>query len=491
MQHFRKAVALLLAAIVIVSCVTVSSAAGTVSHRNYINGSSDGLFHPNDPVSRAEIAQMIYNLRTDLKAGTATFSDVDKASWYAPAVSALASAGIMKGYAGGSFKPEKTVTRAELVQIIVTMSGRKTSGLKPSFADVPASHWAYRAIALAEASGWIKGSNGLFRPDDGMTRAEAVTVLNSYLGRSADRALLSADPTIRYFPDVTPSDWFYYDVMEASIAHTAASSSVPEKWADATHYPTSLPDGFARVLGSIRLIKGGYFVNVEGSGRFDGVSYWSDANGNIYVNNGLLRLCDGTSSLIIDGEPVTKTGFYDTADGLYCIENGKVITNRYCNTLYFGPNGKYSSGNADIDSFIDGIISSVTWPGMTQEQKLRACYDYIYNNVDYRSNNNHVPRGAAPSEWTEEYMLRLINTGKGNCYCYAAEMYYMARRLGYWSANAVSGGVTPDNLDHGWSTVVVNGELLMLDPELDTSSGPYPGSVFLVTYDDAPFHYWP
>lgn len=488
MRKLRKAAALICAVMMVLSCSVIVTSAASATHNNYINGSVDGLFHPNSYVTRAEIAQMIYNIKGNLKSGGKSFSDVDKAMWYAPAVSALASAGIMNGYSNGTFKPNKNITRAELIQIIATMSGKKSGGLKCSFADVPAAHWAYKAIALAEANGWVKGSAGLFRPNDAMTRAEAVTVLNSYLGRSADKDKLAADPTIRYFPDVSPSDWYYYDVMEASINHDA--SGTPEKWSNVTRYKTALRDGFARVLGSIRLIKDGYFVTTEGSGTFDGVSYRCDASGNITVYDGVLRLVDGTTSLIIDGKAVTATGLYDTPFGLYCVQNGTLVTDKYYNTLYFGTDGKYTSGNTTIDTFVDSIVSQVTTKGMTQKEKLRACYDYIYNHVDYRANNNHVARGAAASEWTEEYMLRLIDTGKGNCYCYAAEMYYLARRIGYYSADTVSGGVTPDNLDHGWVTVVIDGETLMLDPELDVSSGPYPGSVFLVTYKNAPFHYW-
>lgn len=490
MKNSRRIIALICAVLIAVSCVTIVSAAASEQHKNYINGFSDGLFHPNDPITRAEIAQMIYNIKGNLKSGAKVFADVDSGSWYAPAVNALAAAGIMKGYTDGTFKPNKNVTKAEVIQIVTMMSGKKTTGLKNSFSDVPASHWAYHSVALAEASGWIKNTNGTFKPDTSMTRAETVNVLNNFLGRSADKTTLKNDPTYRYFPDVNPSDWFYYDVMEASISHTATRNGSAEVWIDATRYQTCLRDGFAIVQGSIRLIKNGYFVAKEGTGTFGGVSYRSTANGVITVPDGALKLCDNSTVLIINGKAVSADGLYDTPNGLFCIQNGKLLIDKYYNTLYFGKDGKYTSGNKDIDSFIDNILASITWVGMTQEQKLRACYDYIYNHVDYRSNNNHVPRGAAPSEWTEEYMLRLINTGKGNCYCYASEMYYFARRIGYYSANAVSGGVTPDNLDHGWCTVTVNGQVLMLDPELDTSSGPYPGSVFLVTYKNAPFHYW-
>ncbi len=151
----------------------------TEEHRNYINGAADGYFYPNNPLNRAEIAQMLYNIigRGSGKASS-SFTDVDKKSWYYEPVSVLSSAGIVKGYADGTFRPTKALTRAELVSILVTMSGKSTAGAKASFSDVQITHWAYRAIGVAEANGWIKGTDGKFKPNEQVTRAEAVSIIN-------------------------------------------------------------------------------------------------------------------------------------------------------------------------------------------------------------------------------------------------------------------------------------------------------------------------
>ena len=490
MAHIKKIVSFILVMMIVMPFVVFSSAADQPTiHQNYINGSTDGLFHPDDTINRAEVAQIFYNLRPDLKSSGKMYADIKKDAWYEEAVISLASSGIISGYSDGTFKPMRAVTRAEFVSILSALYGSKNSVANTSFSDVPATHWAYSAIALAESMGWVKGSNGLFRPDDSLTRAEAVTAINRFLERSADKTAADLDPTVRYFPDVTPDKWFYYDVMEAAVAHTASITPTAELWTGITRYPTILPNGFAVISEKLRLIKNGWFVCEEGFGEFRGISYYSDKHGALKVQDGAYSLSGGSVAIIMNNAVVTTDGLYCMPDGLYCIKNGVVLSDGSYEGLYFGKDGRYTSGNPDIDTYIDGIVSSVVTDDMDATERLRACYDYIYYNVDYRANNNHVPRGSSPEEWTEEYMLRLIDTGKGNCYCYAAFMYYLARRVGWTSARAVSGGVTPDNLDHGWCTVIYDGEELLLDPELDASSGPYPGSEFMVTYDNAPFRY--
>lgn len=491
-KYFPSIISALCAIALLISPIAVGAReASSIKHTDYVRGKDDGCFHPADPLTRAEIAQILYNIvgQNSKNSAVPSFSDVDEDIWYYEAVSALSSAGIIKGYADGTFRPAKELTRAELVSILVTMSGKSTAGAKASFTDVQITHWAYRSIGVAEASGWIEGTDGKFKPNDKVTRAEAVSIINRYLGRHADKAAIDLDPLVRYFPDVNPSDWFYYDVMEASIAHNVCGDG--EVWCDIKHYPITLPDGFYMVSGKLRLVRDREFVLSAEESILKGISYAIDQNGIVTLLDGGLILNDGTSMLAVNGEPITADGLYDTKNGLFCFSGGKIKTDCYYNGLFFGADGKYTSGNAEIDEYVDGIVASETNPSMTQTEKLRALYDYIYRTASYRSNNNHVPRGADASEWTEEHMLRLMNTGKGNCYCYAAEMYYFARRIGYDSAAAVSGGVSSDNLDHGWVTVTIDGQTLLLDPELDVSSGPYAGSCFLVTYKNAPFLYLP
>ena len=490
-MRIRKTIAALIIFLLLLSAFVITAGASqAVTHQNYVNGSSDGMFHPNDTVSRAEMAQMIYNISGKSGNKKQIYSDVKSTAWYYKSVNALSSAGIMAGYSDGTFKPMKAVTRAEFVKILSGLSDKKPAAGKSSFSDVSSSHWAYSAICLAEQMGWVKGSNGQFRPDAAMTRAEAITAINSFLGRIPDKNAINLNTSARYFPDVTPDKWYYYDVMEASISHGCVMGQSTESWTSVTRYYTSLPDGFVLLNNSIFLVKNGYFVCNEGNGSFNGISYYSDKNGRLTLSDGPVKLTGTGMCLIENGKVVMEDGIHFTPSGLYCIKSGRLLVNETYQSLLFGDDGKYTSGNKQIDEYVDRIVSSVTVFSSTKEERLRACYDYIYTHVDYRANNNHVPRGEPGANWTETYMLRLIDTGKGNCYCFAAEMYYLGRRVGYTDIDVVSGGVSPDDLDHGWAVVPSEYGPLLLDPELDASSGPYQGSCFLVTYRNAPFKYW-
>lgn len=400
-----------------------------VTHTNYMNGNADGYFYPYAAVTRAETAQIFLNLYPDTPIAANIYSDVEEGSWYESAVSALSGAGMLTGYPDGTFHPLQPVSRCEFVKVLVSMTDEEPQGLSPTFSDVPETHWAYNVIAYAEDRGWISSSDGEFHPDEPMRRADAVIVLNAFLGRQPDRKTIDGNPFVRFFPDVRPGDSFYYDVMEATVSHTLRFDKSAEIWTDLTEYEVTLPEGPCY-----------------------------------------------------------------TSEGLYCISDGKVLTDGDYGTgetLHFNADGRYTSGNADIDAYIDRIVAEVITPGMNAVERLRACYDYEYNNVCYLANNNHVPRSSPASEWTETYMLRLIETGKGNCYCYASEMFYLARRVGWDSANVISGGVMGTNDDHGWATVEYGGDTVIVDPELDFGRGPYAGSCFMVKYAEAPFYYYP
>ena len=180
----------------------------------------------------------------------------------------------------------------------------------------------------------------------------------------------------------------------------------------------------------------------------------------------------------------------------YAVSSGKMLRNADWNTLHFGNDCKYSSGNATIDQYVDAIIAEKTNSSMSREEKLRACYSYVsYHSANYYPNNNHVPRGQDCSLWAETYMLRLISNGKGNCYCFASEFYYLARRLGYWQARAVSGGIYARNSDHGWVEIEQDGTVYLCDPRADYSNyvktrGLEPGNLFMKPYNQVSWPYY-
>ena len=181
-------------------------------------------------------AQLFYELMTEqahkqYDCSDNDFSDVPAGHWYTVAVSTLANVGAITGCGNGTFQPGKSISRAEFVTILTGIYGENTSKGMP-FSDVGRS-WCYDSVATAYANGWVSGySDGTFRPNQTITRAEAVVILNSVLGRSCDLTYVQANAQAAlHFTDITPGAWYYADVIEASVAHTyAKQDDGTERW---------------------------------------------------------------------------------------------------------------------------------------------------------------------------------------------------------------------------------------------------------------------
>jgi uncharacterized repeat protein (TIGR02543 family) len=190
----------------------------TVNHRVYLNGYPDGSVRPDNAITRAEAASIFYRLLKD--PGTDSggkFSDVKSGEWYAQAVNYLASIGILTGYPDGSFKPNAPITREEFAAIASRFDSLDTS-VANVFSDVHANSWAVSYINSAYAKGWINGyPGGTFKPDNNITRAEVVTIVNAMLGRKIDKAALAQVENPYY--DLKKSHWAYSDIIEASVVH--------------------------------------------------------------------------------------------------------------------------------------------------------------------------------------------------------------------------------------------------------------------------------
>lgn len=207
----------------------------TVNHRAYVSGRGGQTFAPNGPLTRAEAAQMLYALMTEqahkqYDRTSCSLRDVAAGCWYTTAVSTLANVGAISGYSDGTFRPNKEITRAEFVTILTGIYGEDTTKGMP-FSDVGHS-WCYDAVATAYANGWVSGySDGTFRPNQTITRAEAVVILNSVLGRSCDLTYVQANAQAAlHFTDITPGAWYYADVIEASMGHTYTELAGIERW---------------------------------------------------------------------------------------------------------------------------------------------------------------------------------------------------------------------------------------------------------------------
>ena len=194
----------------------------TADHMAYIIGYPDGGVHPGASITRAEVATILFRLLTDSSRSaywsqSNSYSDVSGSGWYNNAISTLSSAGIVNGYPDGTFRPDAPVTRAELAAMVSRFGNLQGGGV--NFTDVSSDHWAYAYIVSAASKGWVLGyPDGTFKPDQFISRAETVTLINRVLGRDKlDDASFHAD--MKVWPDNTSGTWYYSAVQEATNSH--------------------------------------------------------------------------------------------------------------------------------------------------------------------------------------------------------------------------------------------------------------------------------
>ncbi|WP_368043622.1 S-layer homology domain-containing protein [uncultured Flavonifractor sp.] len=206
----------------------------TEEHRAYLQGYGNGNFGPTDKMTRAEVAQMFYNLLKDQDVPvTVTFTDVPEEAWYRDAVQALASLGIVEGIGNGKFAPERTITRAEFTAIAMRFTNGALDG-ENIFSDVSEDEWFYEEVVGSIQYGWINGyTDGTFRPYNNIARSEVTAITNRMLGRSADEAFVDGHADeLRQFPDVSKDVWGYYEIMEATNTHDYTKDTDGETWSD-------------------------------------------------------------------------------------------------------------------------------------------------------------------------------------------------------------------------------------------------------------------
>ena len=207
----------------------------TDDHYAYVMGYPDGTVRPMGNITRAEVATIFFRLLTDdsraqFWATTNAYSDVKSGDWFNNAVSTLSNAGIISGYPDGTFRPNAPITRAEMAKVVALFA--KLDKSENLFNDI-AGHWAEAYIRLAAGNGWIAGyPDGSFKPQQNITRAETMTMINRVLDRvpSVESHLLPYNVMLT-FPDCQSGQWYYIAVQEATNSHTY-ERAVTEKHGD-------------------------------------------------------------------------------------------------------------------------------------------------------------------------------------------------------------------------------------------------------------------
>lgn len=543
-------------------------------HTRYISGTGNAQFSPRATLTRAQAAVILYRLLNSTETGpyTTSFPDVSAGAWYAAEVKTLASIGVINGYKDGTFRPNASVTRAEFVTMLVNLTG--VSGASSSFSDVSATHWARNAVFAAASQGWVNGyEDGTFRPNNKITRAEAVVVMNRVLGRSADKKTLSTGTGILHYLDVQTTDWWYADVMEASIGHTYTRSGSSETWNSFNVESIGLTAGLHRIgtsyvyvntnqqlsyvsAGITRLGNGYYFAKAAGytldadlssrsgyvvfaDGTADqaltdgfnrigtalfhwslskkaptaltaglnsiaGKTYWADKAGYIIRNDfgsGLVKLggsyylSDGYCAIITSGiacaegyetsKPSTidlKNHTVEFNGSMYFLNSDYTVArDTWKGYLYFGSNGKYTSGDSTLDGYVYNFVKSIlSNNAITQTQQLLKAYyalrggegtNYVASGFVYRNLGQGYARARYNEQkqysWAISCAKTMFSKKYGECYHWATALLFCARRLGFRQSYLVVGGVGSNDALHCWCMIKWSGKWHISDVELE------------------------
>ena len=209
--------------------------ANTDDHYSYLIGYADGTVRPNGKITRAEVATIFFRLldddtRAKYWSSENNFSDVSADKWYNNAVSTLSNMGVIGGYADGTFRPDAPISRAEFAKIAVSFTQNNGSTTYNYFTDVKTTDWFAPYVTAAKDAGLIEGySDGSFKPESKITRAEACAIVNRTLGRKPSKAHMKISDRIDW-PDVQTTDWFYEVIMEATNSHTCTMGDRVETW---------------------------------------------------------------------------------------------------------------------------------------------------------------------------------------------------------------------------------------------------------------------
>ncbi len=432
------------------------------SHMAYMHG-FDSFFNPERPLTRAEAAILIYRLFGGDEDPSVYFYDVSEdSSVYHEIISVCDR---FPGSQYAYFRPDDPITREELFTALCS-----AEELPEDLMNEEAPYTAF-----ARQNGWFEPAE----TSDQVLRGEAAHIFNCVLGRSPDRSLLMQKSPI-VFADVSPACPYYADIMEAAVAHEYPEGEDAEHW---------------RVTDFGALKSGIYIQN--------GAAYCLIDDGTLLTQPGIHDTQFGTVCVFDDSGLIRADDRpHLTPDGvIFCCSDGTVLKNAERNGYFFDENGCYSSGDSELDDFVQAVYDDCTTEKMTQEEKLRACYDYV-RNFSYLGRNQPLDYTVKtmPYDLARGYALKIFKTGKGDCYNFTAAFLFLARGLGYdaegiigycsyfWSRSAIA---------HGWVEITMDdGTVYLFDPQLENYndragiSNEYYGA-YMTTYAASYATYYP
>ena len=437
------------------------------SHMAYING-HESFFSPDRMLTRGEAAILVYRLFGESEDAPSAFIDVAEDGGFYQEISGAGA--WFPTFRANQFQPDEPILREDLFDAVFHASQYRT--FTPEELEV-AGETPYTAFARRL---------GLMDDDETseyVTRGEATHIFNRVAGRTPDEGLLLQSAPV-VFADVSPVCPYYADIMEAAVSHAYYIDEEQEVWGDAAF--TQLKKGFYRK---------------------DGIAYYVQENGTLLTTPGLQDIPSGTVFVSNEsGLIFADDRLHLSPDGVvFCRKSGTILKGGSRNGCTFDENGIYTSGNDELDAYVNAVYEACLTEDMSQLEKLRACYDYV-RSFNYLGRNKPLDDSVKTMDvdLASGYALKLFETGKGDCYNFTAAFLFLARGLGY-DAEAVVGYCSyfwsQNAIPHGWVTITADdGNVYLCDPQLENyniragiSNEDF--GAFMTTFDLSHAYYYP
>ena len=306
-----------------------------------------------------------------------------------------------------------------------------------------------RPVLNSNAAFLFPDEYGLLRPESTMTRGECAAALRALAPEKFPDFALPASPDAEGDGPLTREE--FKAVLEALFDPEAVGpvlAALPEtERENATR--AEFAYGVSRLLGKENAAEDVYYPDVS-------PAHWASAELLAAVGGGTLT----KESL----ESMTRDGFLWFGGYLYRLgDDGYFLTDSEFDGLYFDKNGRYTSGNAELDDYVAQTLSDFMTPGAARLDDLKAVYYHVKNDFQYLT-RNYYDSGA--TGWDIDEALTIFRTNKGNCYCYAGAFCALARGLGY-NARTYSGSIGIENQPHAWTEITLDGKIYICDPEIE------------------------
>lgn len=384
------------------------------AHGPYLFTDENGFLYPDAPMPRGETARILYGCLAVPVSGGENYSDVAADALWAPATAALKALGLVPG---GSFRPEEPVTLRELLGLFGAFYPQLSRSELAVYADGadpldPETPYTLR-YTFADAGErdpdyalfCTAASRGWidYGPDVLLSPDEPLSRAQAaaYINRVLGRGqgLAVAEDEVGVIIDLPLDHPLYADLAEAAVPHTPAPEGDGESWESSQPFVSDLEEGLL---------------------------------------------------------------FFGTQ--MYCAdENGYLIKDGSWNGYDFGPDGRFTSGMPELDELVQAALQDLITDGMTDDEKLRAIYDYTVYNFTYVKGNKYERHDVS---WAAKEAYEMLSTGSNNCYGFAGVFYELARALGF-DPILISGFYGHNYLPHAWVEFEIDGVRYLCDPEVE------------------------